>query len=483
VRVVSNYRFAAEPYILIEPAGMTRLLLSDNGVSAPIALPFPFRFYGVEKSSLYVAANGVLGFSPEGLATTENLAMPNGATPNDIIAPYWDNLDPSASGNVYWGTVGTAPNRKFVVSWVNVPRVSSTVYLSFQAILEESTGDIVFQYKDVAGTRGAGKGATVGVENSLGEIAALYLHNGSPYLLESRTALRASRGAFRYLVLDKSSLWFDALQGSTANSHAVVALENTGNLDLNWSVSSGNSWLTISNWSGALAGGQTIQLDVALDPSTTTLAPGSYETSLTVSNLTDGSGTVTIPVTIRLAPSAAAGVLEFTPASSNLFAGGLGGPFQPSAVPVQIRNSGNASLNWSATADNPWVEAAPSSGVLAAGEAATVLLDLTTLAETLPTGEHTATVRFVNDSVAGSAAFSQAVRVQVNSRLGSSASVQNGQFRAELSAPAAGNYAVEYSTDFQNWQTLSTVSAVNGMVTFDDAIGGESKRFYRLRLL
>jgi subtilisin family serine protease len=297
VRVVANYRFASEPYSWVETTGMTRLLLSDNGVSAPIALPFTFRFYGAEKSSVYVSANGAIGFSPEGLSATENSAMPSAAAPNDFIAPYWDNLDPGTAGNIYAGTVGTAPNRRFVVSWVNVPRVATTAYLSFQAILDESTGDIIFQYREVAGTRGAGRGATVGVENASGDTGALYLHNGAPILLESRTALRASRSTFRYLVLDQHSLWLEAAAGS--GSAAIVNLENTGNLGLDWSVTGGNSWLTISNASGVLGGGQATQVAIALNQSTTNLAAGSYETSLTFSNLTDGSGSVTIPVTIR----------------------------------------------------------------------------------------------------------------------------------------------------------------------------------------
>jgi subtilisin family serine protease len=483
VRVVSNYRFAAEPYSWVEPSGMTRLLLTDNGVSAPISLPFSFSFYGVQKSSVYVGANGVIGFSADGLSTTENIPLPNGSTPNDIIAPYWDNLDPSAAGNVYAGTIGTAPNRRFVASWVNVPRVTSTAYLSFQVIMEESTGDIIFQYRDVAGTRGAGRGATVGVENANGDIGAIYLHNGAPTLLEARSAIRASRSTFRYLVLNRQSLWLDAPVGSTAGSQAIVGLENTGNLGLDWSVTSGNSWLTVSNASGVLGGGETAQVAITLGQSAATLGAGSYETTLTFSNLTDGGGNVTIPVTIHLAPAAAAGVLEFTPASSNLFSGGLGGPFAPAALAVALRNSGGAPLNWNATSDRGWLEVAPPSGTLAAGESTTVFLQLTEIADTLSTGERSGNVQFINAGSAGSPPFIQPIRLQVNSRLEhSSASVQNGRFEAALSAPTAGTYAVEYSTDLQNWETLTTVSSVNGAVSFDDAVDAVGQRFYRLRL-
>jgi len=482
VSVVSNYRFASEPYSWVEPSGMMRLLLADNGVSSPITLPFNFPFYGVEKSSIYVSANGVVGFSTDGLSATENIPMANGAPPNDFIAPYWDNLDPAAGGSIYAGTVGTAPNRRFVVSWVNVPRVTTTTFLTFQVILDESTGDIIFQYRDVSGTRGSGRGATVGVENFNGDSGALYLHNGAPILLEARTAVRVSRSTFRYLILDRTSLWFNATQGATAGLQAVVGLENTGSQGLDWGVTSGSSWLTVSNMTGVLAGGQSTNVAITLNESTAVLTEGSHETTLTFSNLTDGGGNITIPVTIRVAPSAV-GILELTPASSNLFAGGLGGPFEPAGLPVVLRNSGTASLDWNTSADSGWVGATPASGTLAAGGSTTVLVELNSLANALDAGEHAANVQFLNASVAGSPSLTQPVQLRVNSRLvESSAAIKNGRFEAVLSAPASGSYAVEYSTDLQSWQTLSSVAAVGGSVTFDDAVDTEGRRFYRLRL-
>jgi hypothetical protein len=117
------------------------------------------------------------------------------------------------------------------------------------------------------------------------------------------------------------------------------------------------------------------------------------------------------------------------------------------------------------------------------GGSTTVLLELNSLATTLAAGEHGANVQFNNASVVGSPSIIQPVRLQVNSRLvESSAAIKNGRFEAVLSAPVSGGYAVEYSTDLQNWQTLSSVAAIGGSVTFDDAVEVEGNRFYRLRL-
>lgn len=374
VRVMPNYTWNTEPYVWIDPAGMTRIPLSDNGVSPAQPLPFAFSFYGRAQTSIYVGANGILGFRPENLGATGNEAFPAMSTPNEVIAPHWDNLNPGVGGNVYAGASGQAPNRRFVISWVNVPRVSTAAVLSFQAILEEATGDVVFQYRDIEGSRGAGRGATIGLENSFGDLGALYSHNGSPFLLANRTALRAAPLRFRQL--------------------------------------------------------------------------------------------------------------EVTPSDSNLFTGGLGGPFDPSGISIQLRNSGNAALDWSGGANMSWVALDPAAGVLAPGESTTVFASMNTNANTLPAGAHEASIEFRNTSVPAAEVLRQPVRLQINTRLEhSSATIQNGRFRAELSAPQSGTFAVEYSIDLVTWESLSTVPAVNGSVAFDDAVGPGQKRFYRLRLL
>jgi subtilisin family serine protease len=295
VRVLSNYQFAAEPYGWISPTSMSPLTLADNGVSAAQTLPFEFEFYGSKRSTIYVGANGLIGFAPEGLGNTDNVNMPNAGAPNGIIAPFWDNLDPSAAtgaGSVYAGTTGTAPNRRFVVSWVNVERPANNSLNTFQVILEEN-GGIVFNYRTIE----AGRSATVGLESIAGDTSALYSYNGNPTILSSGTALRASRKLFRYLLVNKSSISFDVAPAAVAP--ITLGLENGGNQSLNWHVSSGSSWLSIGTAQGSLAAGQKMDVQLGLTAEALALPAGNYETTLTVANTSDGRGTVTLPVTIR----------------------------------------------------------------------------------------------------------------------------------------------------------------------------------------
>ena len=105
---------------------------------------------------------------------------------------YWDDLNPLVGGTVRMGTVGTYPERKLVISWVGVPHYWSTNPLTFQVLLCETTGDIIFQYLDVqAGDLlyGAGRSATVGVENATGAVARKYSYNGSSLLSNNQAIL------------------------------------------------------------------------------------------------------------------------------------------------------------------------------------------------------------------------------------------------------------------------------------------------------
>lgn len=175
------YAVMAEPYSYISPAAHARLSLGDNTFSQ-LALPFAFTFYGKSYSTLYVSSNGFVGFLNSGLTTAVNTALPAAAVPNAAIYPYWDDLNPARGGYVSAALIGSAPNRKVVISWADVPWGNQDIKLrfSFQVILFEGSNDIVFQYANVSPTNttyGAGKHATIGIENETGTQALQYSYN------------------------------------------------------------------------------------------------------------------------------------------------------------------------------------------------------------------------------------------------------------------------------------------------------------------
>jgi subtilisin family serine protease len=171
------------PYSWVPTNGMTAVTLANDGVSTARPLPFTLQFGGRDYTNIYVGANGIIGFTNSGLNLTGNMDMPTTAEPNAIICPYWDDLNPAGGGSVWFGTVGTAPYRAAVVSWVDVPHTITAGgqnRFTLQAILHES-GQVAFQYAQVDSgnsQRTMGRSATIGLEDFTGAVAAKYSYNG-----------------------------------------------------------------------------------------------------------------------------------------------------------------------------------------------------------------------------------------------------------------------------------------------------------------
>ncbi|HEU5073639.1 MAG TPA: S8 family serine peptidase, partial [Polyangiaceae bacterium] len=126
---------------------------------ALVALPFPFTLYGETYESMWVTTNGYMAFDSD-FPSWFNTAIPNPESPNADVDPLWDDL--SGSGNVFVATLGTAPNRQFVVEW----RDFGFYYdyadsASFELVLHE-TGEIVMQYLAADGNSSQGGSATIG---------------------------------------------------------------------------------------------------------------------------------------------------------------------------------------------------------------------------------------------------------------------------------------------------------------------------------
>ncbi|HDR04508.1 MAG TPA: choice-of-anchor D domain-containing protein, partial [Candidatus Marinimicrobia bacterium] len=139
----------------------TAISLGDDAFEL-VALPFSFPFYDNDKSEIRISSNGYLTFSTSA-TDYSNDPIPNTATPNDIIAPFWDDLNPSSGGTIHY----LSENQRFIVQYTNVPPYSyggASGNYTFQVILN-SGGSILFQYLDM---NGAVNSATVGIENSSG---------------------------------------------------------------------------------------------------------------------------------------------------------------------------------------------------------------------------------------------------------------------------------------------------------------------------
>lgn len=155
--------------------------LGDDNVVGPFDLGFQFPYYWYRVSQFWIHANGGISFSlPSRSWTPQNPGdegFPNPAQPQDLIGACGLDLDFTAGGRCRY-RVRTAAPESLVVSWLGVPRWSTTDLYSFQLVLARADSTIRVQIQDV--TNPPNTVGSLGIENSGGNIGLSYFSNGAP---------------------------------------------------------------------------------------------------------------------------------------------------------------------------------------------------------------------------------------------------------------------------------------------------------------
>lgn len=273
-------------------AGGTSYALTDDS-SATVTLPFAFSLYGVPFTTASISSNGFLRLG-SGVATAfTNAGIPNAADPNNMIAAWWDDLNPALGGSVWSRTVGTAPNRQFVASWNGVPHVAAaTTGVSFQIVLDEATGDVTMQYLDTrtgSTVSDRGVGATTGIEGGNGTDGTQVSLNLAAR--DDLTAIRCTTGATAPLAVATASL----PGAATSTAYAQMLAASGGRMPYTWALTA-----------GALPTGITLNTATGLVSGTTTVA-GTYNVTVRATDAAAATATkaFTLVVTAPLAISTA----------------------------------------------------------------------------------------------------------------------------------------------------------------------------------
>ncbi len=170
-------QFEAVPYSWVEISGIgtNTGITGDDQIAGPFNIGFNFPFYDQSyHSTLWVCSNGFLAFDSTALGYT-NTGIPNSAEPNNLIAAYWDDLNPSAGGAIYY--YYDVANNRFIVEYFMIPIYGMTgSSLTFEVILYPS-GDIDIMYSTMTAT--ALNSCTVGIENSAGTTGIQVTYNWS----------------------------------------------------------------------------------------------------------------------------------------------------------------------------------------------------------------------------------------------------------------------------------------------------------------
>jgi len=110
----------------------------------------------------------------------------------------------------------------------------------------------------------------------------------------------------------------------------------------------------------------------------------------------DASGNQgTASIVIHFGPATGA-QMGITPATGFSASGPSGGPFSPAQQVYTVSNPGTASLDFTATATQPWVSVFAGSGTVAPGASWGVIISFTAAANSLAAGTYTDTVTFTN---------------------------------------------------------------------------------------
>jgi hypothetical protein len=143
----------------------------DDGILTDVPVGFSFSFYGNSFDKLNVYSNGFVTFGPavqdrDGFYRAASI--PLSANPNNLIAFAWMDWSPQAvPAGIRYETRGTAPNRRFILQFTNVPEYHSAGRLTSQLVLTEGSNDITI-YTSSMTISNSGNRWTQGIENATG---------------------------------------------------------------------------------------------------------------------------------------------------------------------------------------------------------------------------------------------------------------------------------------------------------------------------
>ena len=186
-RKLDDFGHACAPtaYDWVDADGQTALI--GDEIAGRLRLPFTFSFYGEDYTQVYPTENGYVNF----LAPEPGLFIPTGipapSSPNAAIYPLWMDLYITDVGSIDYETVGTAPDRAFVIEYTDVRVLGASALLDFEIKLWEN-GTIDLLYGSNPPNPGDGRTATVGIENATGTDALQIGFFES--ILESNHAIR-----------------------------------------------------------------------------------------------------------------------------------------------------------------------------------------------------------------------------------------------------------------------------------------------------
>ncbi len=161
--------------------------LSDDSIDGPYSIGFSFPFYDQSYTDFYLSSNGFISFSNDSNSLS-NYTIPTAGVPNNMIAWFWDDLDPVSTttpannAGIYYENITFEGTNALLISFMNYHEYSGegTGFVEAQVIMRDN-GQIIMQYDSFNGGIDMA-GCTVGIENSDGTIGLEYCFNDASNL-------------------------------------------------------------------------------------------------------------------------------------------------------------------------------------------------------------------------------------------------------------------------------------------------------------
>lgn len=178
-----TYAYEVIPYAP-ETIGGTSISMVDDthapSSSAGYSIGFDFCFFGEVYTKFWIASNGWISFENPS-STWDGNWTPDGPVPDDasnvpfpaIYGPWEDWHTGLCSDCIFYETTGTAPNRKLIVTWEDVPLFLCTSDEgTFQIVLHETTNIIDHHLTEIPSCTSWGGGYSIlGIEDETGDEA------------------------------------------------------------------------------------------------------------------------------------------------------------------------------------------------------------------------------------------------------------------------------------------------------------------------
>jgi minor extracellular serine protease Vpr len=150
-----------------------------------LTLDTPFEYLGQTYTTIALVSNGYLipGGGDLGSITFLNQMLPDTTAPNNVIAPFWTDLDLDGAaaddpggGTWYFSVLTDGVNEYLVIEWEDAEQWGDpTTTYTFQAWIQLGSSNIWFVYAELPADLST-YGATVGAENASGEAGATYYY-------------------------------------------------------------------------------------------------------------------------------------------------------------------------------------------------------------------------------------------------------------------------------------------------------------------